>query len=311
MSYFLELIPSIFLENQHLLIFIVLNPYTKCTTLNNILNRNKDLILKNIVDDFRYSYKLVKSKLIGDLSLPFQTILRKFIDTRELAKSMAMNLYTPKDILNELANSEDNLVRNLAETTIDELQTNKTKDNKIDRVYQKQKLSISEIESNITSQNKKIRTEIAQNPHTPHSLLKKLAIHESNLIKQNEAIISGISILIEEAELPINNDLLVLYKILQNSQCTLGIKETIFINVTKSQTPSFSRLALFLSDYAENSVLAENSNSISWLERYAIAQNPKTPKYTLKQLAQDGNRIVRATAKESLQKLNNLITPNR
>jgi len=48
--------------------------------------------------------------------------------------------------------------------------------------------------------------------------------------------------------------------------------------------------------------LAENSNSISWLERYAIAQNKKTPEETLKQLAQDGNRIVRATAKESLQK---------
>ena len=33
-----------------------------------------------------------------------------------------------------------------------------------------------------------------------------------------------------------------------------------------------------------------------------IAQNLKTPENTLKQLAQDGNRIVRATAKESLQK---------
>ena len=34
----------------------------------------------------------------------------------------------------------------------------------------------------------------------------------------------------------------------------------------------------------------------------AIAQNQKTPQETLQQLAQDGNRIVRATARESLGK---------
>ncbi len=87
-----------------------------------------------------------------------------------------------------------------------------------------------------------------------------------------------------------------------NSNCTHEIKETIFKNCAKSKPPCFSRVALFLSDYAESSVLAENSNSISWLERYAIAQNQKTPEEILKHLAQDGNRIVRAAAKESLQK---------
>lgn len=35
----------------------------------------------------------------------------------------------------------------------------------------------------------------------------------------------------------------------------------------------------------------------------AIASNLKTPQDTLKILAKDSNRIVRATAKESLQKL--------
>ena len=90
--------------------------------------------------------------------------------------------------------------------------------------------------------------------------------------------------------------------VVENPQCTHQLKETIFKNFAKLKTPSFCRVALFLSDYAESSILAENSNSIWWLERYAIAQNPKTPENNLKQLAQDGNRIVRATAKESLQK---------
>ena len=93
------------------------------------------------------------------------------------------------------------------------------------------------------------------------------------------------------------------HEVVKNPQCTLEIRETIFKNLAQRETSSFLRYVLFLSDYAGSSVLAKNSDSISWLERYAIAQNAKIPENTLKQLAQDGNRIVRATAKESLQKL--------
>jgi hypothetical protein len=47
--------------------------------------------------------------------------------------------------------------------------------------------------------------------------------------------------------------------------------------------------------------LAENCRSLIWLERYAIAQNSNTPIDTLKTLALDANRIVRAAAKANLQ----------
>lgn len=57
------------------------------------------------------------------------------------------------------------------------------------------------------------------------------------------------------------------------------------------------------SDYAASFVLAENSNSIFWLKRYAIAQNQNTLRDTLEVLVRDSNRIVRATAKESLKKI--------
>ena len=120
-----------------------------------------------------------------------------------------------------------------------------------------------------------VRLALVRNPNTPAKALKKLAN---------------------------DSDDLVLEYILENPQCTLEIKEIIFKNFAESEIPSFSRFALFLSDYAESSVLAENNNSISWLERYAIACNKKTPTDTLRELAQDGNRIVRATARESLGK---------
>ena len=48
-------------------------------------------------------------------------------------------------------------------------------------------------------------------------------------------------------------------------------------------------------------VLTENARSLHWLERCAIAQNPNTPIETLQLLAADGNRIVRAAAKENLK----------
>ncbi|MEH2383727.1 MAG: hypothetical protein V7K27_33370 [Nostoc sp.] len=63
------------------------------------------------------------------------------------------------------------------------------------------------------------------------------------------------------------------------------------------EKPCPARLAVFLSDYAEESVLVSNSSSLSWLERYAIAQNINTPVDVLEDLEKDANRIVRAAAK--------------
>jgi hypothetical protein len=42
--------------------------------------------------------------------------------------------------------------------------------------------------------------------------------------------------------------------------------------------------------------LNQGSESLSWLERYAVANNPATPIELRQNLAQDSNRIVRAAA---------------
>lgn len=148
----------------------------------------------------------------------------------------------------------------------------------------------------------RIRFRVARNHNTPINLLESLANESNHYIR--EAVAKNANIPLEMLEkLANDSNLVVRESVSENPHCTLKIKKIIFKNFAKSKTLSFSRLALFLSHYAASFVLAENSNSISWLERYAIAQNQNTLRDTLEILAQDGNRIVRATAKENLQKL--------
>lgn len=196
-------------------------------------------------------------------------------------KSLAENPSTPVKILKFISTSpnpsvRENVARN-SNTTSDTLKF--IASDSVDRVrqYAAENYNTSSDTLKFLANNSDIwtRSYVAKNPNTPIETLKKLANDSNSLVRESVSA---------------------------NPQCTRPIKETIFKNFAKSEIPSFSRVALFLSDYAESSVLAENSNSISWLERYAIAQNTKTPENTLEQLAQDGNRIVRATAKESLQK---------
>lgn len=146
-----------------------------------------------------------------------------------------------------------------------------------------------------------IRRYVASNPSTSSDIIELLANDSDIWVRFYIAKNSNTSIEILE-KLANDSYNLVRESVSANPKCTREIKETIVINFAKLESPSFSRLAFFLSNYAESSILAEHSNSISWLERYAIAQNAKTPKAPLNKLAKDSNRIVRATAKESLQK---------
>jgi hypothetical protein len=65
--------------------------------------------------------------------------------------------------------------------------------------------------------------------------------------------------------------------------------------------PYLSRIIVLWHSQTSQKVLAENSCSFFWLDRYAIAQNPNTPLDILHTLAKDANRIVRAAAKANLQ----------
>lgn len=74
-------------------------------------------------------------------------------------------------------------------------------------------------------------------------------------------------------------------------------------NITNSDSPSPARLLALLSPWAPEEALANSSRSTWWEERAAIATNPKTPAATRAKLTEDGNAIVRAAARATIETL--------
>jgi hypothetical protein len=48
------------------------------------------------------------------------------------------------------------------------------------------------------------------------------------------------------------------------------------------------------------SILTQGANSLFWLERYAVADNPNTPLFLLEKLAEDANVVVRSVARQNM-----------
>ncbi len=62
----------------------------------------------------------------------------------------------------------------------------------------------------------------------------------------------------------------------------------------------FVRFISLLHPLTPINILENAANSLSWIERYAVANNPTTPTEIKQKLTQDSNRIVRAVARENL-----------
>ena len=285
-------------SNESILKAVAENPSTPPEILKSLLNNYNELILKAVAKNPNTPPETLKS-LAKDLkrqvneyitensnSLSEKEKLRISDYSSGIIENIAANPNTPIEVLQSLANNAHNYIR----TTIGS----------------NPNAPVEILEALANSSDAITRRSVAMNRNIPRNLLESL-VNDSDtydgvrdLLARNPNIPSTILKKILK-RIPNDSDDSVLESILKNPQCTFEIKEIIFKNFAKSDTPSLKRVALFMSDYAESSVLTENSNSILWLERYAIACNKKTPKDTLEQLALDGNRIVRATAKESLQ----------
>ncbi len=141
------------------------------------------------------------------------------------------------------------------------------------------------LEKLATEKSYEIRCTVASNPNTPMTLLEQLASDEDGDVRR----------IAYENIIKLKNQLRAATS---KANYSLEKKKAILNRLAKiHEKPCLARLAVFLSDYAEESVLVSNSSSLSWLERYAIAQNINTPVDVLEHLEKDGNRIVRAAAK--------------
>lgn len=252
-----------------------------CWVRNSFIYNNNipSIILEEFISSPDYNTRQLIAK---NPNLPLNILEQLVLDSySSVRKTLAKNPNLPLSILEQLAIDSNPMVRvSLAENP---------------------NLPVKIIEQLATNSFIYVRKTLAKQPNLPVKIIEQFAIDSDSDVRKNLASNHRTSINILKM-LATDKDNSVCHSVVENSKCSFEIKETIFKNFAQSEKPSYCRLILFLSEYVESFILAEHSNSISWLERYAIAQNPKTPKDNLKQLAQDGNRIVRATAKESLQK---------
>jgi hypothetical protein len=71
---------------------------------------------------------------------------------------------------------------------------------------------------------------------------------------------------------------------------------TAIAEFVSSSEPSSARFIFLLHELAPVEFLEQHADSPSWLERYAVAQNPNIPQYVRDKLKTDINRIVKASA---------------
>ncbi|BAZ13362.1 hypothetical protein NIES4071_52010 [Calothrix sp. NIES-4071] len=147
----------------------------------------------------------------------------------------------------------------------------------------------------------KIRLALAQSPNTPSVVLEELAEDSENSVRdkamQNlnlskdaiERILCG---KYANDYLKQNPDFL-----LQNPNSLILV-----INHYLNTKSAIVNYIVLLQSQVSKTTLQEKIFSISWLERFAVAQNSTSSLGTIQQLAKDSNQLVRAAAKKSLEK---------
>lgn len=172
---------------------------------------------------------------------------------------------------------------------------------------------------------------VAKNPNTAIAILESLAVDENSAVRA--AVASHPNLPTAQLEsLAQDEKVEVRRAVAENSHAPASIRDTLKDLVLQPQTkqtsptlrglprlynPQTDDLATILAEYARSDnafvrlvtllhpltfgeVLQQGAQSVSWLERYAVAENPATPVELRQQLAQDSNRIVRAVAQSYL-----------
>jgi hypothetical protein len=163
------------------------------------------------------------------------------------------------------------------------------------------------IENLSIAKNSAVRAGVASNPNAPQYLIEKLAQDES--VEVHRAVANN-----SNSPEAIRNSLKDLLPTTQNN--TQSLSPTLR-GLSRIYNPNTDDLPTVLSEYINSEVafvrfisllhplmpteiLETAANSISWIERYAVADNPNTPTEIRQQLTQDSNQIVRVVARDKL-----------
>ncbi|QIR38607.1 hypothetical protein HCG51_19155 [Tolypothrix sp. PCC 7910] len=153
-----------------------------------------------------------------------------------------------------------------------------------------------------SDENPSVRTAAASNPHLPESILTQLASDEKVEVRRAVAQNPNTPAAIKQTL----RDLLVQPNTQQATSTTLrGINRiynpssddiTSILTEYATSESAFVRLVTLLHPLTPPEILIQATQSASWLERYAVADNPATPRELRQQLTQDSNRVVKAVA---------------
>lgn len=271
------------IKDKKIAISIARHPNTSSKVLNK-LAKNTDRKVRLVVAKNNNSSLELLEKLSNDSNKLVReaaiiNLKQKQIDSEFLQDlATAEDYNTPAEILAGLSTSKSISIR--------------------DRVAQNPASNTSVLEALAKDKKNDVRIAVAKNPKTPENILKLLINKGNEEIRL--AVVNNpntLNMWLEEWAKQGNS-------ILKRS----AMKELVtrkpdrvskFLSgYAKEDRPSFTRLLVFLNPQASSEILAKNYDSISWLERYAIARHPNTPTNIRSILCNDANRVVRAAARE-------------
>jgi hypothetical protein len=210
-------------------------------------------------------------------------LLRKLADYPDLQiqYAVATNAQTPSDIVEDMIKNDDLLNY----FTVDYIRLNQ---NIFDYVF----LHSPEF----------IRQELAKNPYLSKdmmiTLLKTQKFNICEALLENPSVSwEVIEYCLRDRRLDIPLPLLMRYLEEKPSGVPLLLSY-----LAERHQGFWSRLLILSHPETPSEVLEKNRLSLEWLHRYAVAQHQNTPIEALKSLANDGNRVVRAAAKDRLKK---------
>jgi hypothetical protein len=287
----------------------------------------------------RKSYTNLHKEIANNRSAPAAVLRALAAHPNEyVRRSVARNPATPTDILRYLSKAKDRLVRcavaeNSATPTDILLDLSKTEDWLVRRSLASNCRAPREILRALAQDEEPdVRLEVARNPKTPRDTLKALADsevrHHEDLLghgswgwlwrfwdlglalannpstpaRVRASLVCRDSLLIPALEPEALEEVIALDAVpeCERPAARGAIAAELLSEHGKSNRPSIKRLACLLLDDCPVPTLAKAVRSTDWKERLAIATHPKTPPAIRKQLANDGNEIVRAAAGDAM-----------
>ena len=161
---------------------------------------------------------------------------------------------------------------------------------------------------------------IAENPNTPVDLLEELALNQASEVRETvlkNPSLDNLTVYAIKLKLQDREEVKQAHQIMARrprnfiSQPTTYQTSSTLRGLSRIYNPSTDDLPTVLTEYAQSEnafvrfitllhpltpqdILNQGAESASWLERYAVADNPATSTQIKQHLAKDANRIVRA-----------------